>query len=151
MNKKKKLGIKIIILIILSILIIEFTSFKVFLGIMAGVILIKLIHVKKRKYFWKDREGNKLTFKQFLKRFKQGVSGISPLQQTKTTLWSMIPIFGGLLWGATATFFLGTYWLTLILTASLPITTMQFISTLQKYWNFKKIEQAQKEAEQNVN
>lgn len=103
----------------------------------AFLIVIRVIH---RGYFWKARDGKKLTFKQFIKRFKLGVEGITPLQQSKTTLWSFVPLFGGILWGIAATFFLKTYWMTLILCGSLPITIIQFISNWQKYRKQKQIE-----------
>ena len=82
--------------------------------------------------------------KEFLKRFKDGVAGITPLQQTVTTLWSFIPVFGGLFWGIVVTFLAKTYWLSLILAGSLPITGIQFISKWQTYKQQKRIEEAMK-------
>ena len=119
---------------------------KIILVFFTILVLILLIRVKKRKYFWKDRTGNKLTLKQFLKRWKNGVINITPVQQTKTTLWSFIPIFAGLPWGIVMTFLGGTYWLTLILVGSFPITTIQFISNIQKYKAQKRAQDAFNEA-----
>lgn len=87
----------------------------------------------------------KLGTKEFFKRFRKGVEGITPLQQTKTTLWSMIPMFAGIIWGITITIISKTYWLSLILTATLPITGIQFINNLQKYWRFKEIDKLNKQ------
>lgn len=125
--------------IFLYVLIYFFIDIKWLSGVITGLLLIlfQLIRIKRRGFFWIDKFGNKLTFKQFMSRFKQGVEGITPIQQTKTTLWSMIPIFAGIIWGIVMTIFSATYWLALILAASLPITIINFISTLQKYWRQK--------------
>jgi len=109
------------------------------------IILIIFIRVKSRGFFWKAKNGEQLTFKQFLKRWKQGVEGINPLQQTKTTLWSFLPMFAGILWGITITIMGKTFWLSLILLGSLPITTIQFVSNLQKYWRLKTTYKAMEE------
>ena len=98
------------------------------------------IRVKKRGYFWKDKQGNKLSFKEFMKRWKEGAEGTTPLQATRITLWSFIPIFAGIIWGIVITFMAKTYWMTLILCGSLPITSVQFISAWQKYKRLKVIE-----------
>jgi len=102
------------------------------LGIFAAIVLIIFIRVKKRRYFWKDKQGNKLTFKEFKKRFWKGVEGITPKQQTKTQIISQIPIFGGLIWGSVVSFISEMYWLGVILIFALPINFMSFISNLQK-------------------
>ena len=51
-----------------------------------------------------------------------------------------------LLGGITATFLIGTYWLTLILAGSFPITSIQFISNIQKYRAQKKAKEMMDEA-----
>lgn len=115
------------------------------IGIALAIILIIIVRVKKRGYFWKDKAGNKLTFKQFRKRFWKGVEGISPKQQTKTSLISQVPIFAGLIWGSVVSFISGMYWLAVILIFALPINFMSFISNLQKYKAQKKAEELYKQ------
>lgn len=95
---------------------------------------------------WTDRQGNKLTAKEFFSRWKTGIEGITPLQQKKTALWSFIPLFGGILWGIAVTLIAGTYWLSAILIGSLPLTTINFISTYQQYKSIKKVEEIMKNA-----
>lgn len=114
--------------------------------ILVVVILIIAILRFKRGFFWRDRKGKELSSKQFMVRWKEGIINITPLQQTKTTLWSFIPMFAGLIWGIVATFIMGTYWLTLILCGSLPITSVQFISNIQKYRAQSLAEKMMKEA-----
>lgn len=114
--------------------------------ILVALILIVIIRVKRRGFFWKARDGSKLTLKEFLVRYKEGVVNITPLQQTTTTLWSFIPIFAGLIWGITVMIIAGTWWMVLILGGSLPIISVQFIGNLQKYRAQKKCQEAMNEA-----
>jgi len=109
------------------------------------IFFVIFIRIRTRKYFWKTRSGEKITLKQFWKKFWQGVDGITPLQQVKTTLMSFIPVFAGLIWGIVVTLMMGTYWLSLILVGSLPITAIQFISNLQKYKRLKTINEQMRE------
>ena len=113
------------------------------------IILVALIifgRVLKRGFFWRSKSSEELSLKQFLSRWKKGVVEITPLQQTVTSLWSMIPIFFGMFWGMVVTFIGGVYWMTLILTFSLPLMFINFISTYQKYMAQKLAYEAYEEA-----
>lgn len=112
---------------------------KLTIYIIIFILIFILVRSITRGFFWKDKAGNKLSVKQFGSRFKDGVQGVTPLQQTKTNLISLFPIIAGMLWGATVSFIGGTYWMCLILIFSLPLIIIQLISTLQRYWNLKKI------------
>jgi hypothetical protein len=94
---------------------------------------------------FKTKSGEKITGKEFLKRWKRGMEGITALQQTKTSLWSMIPIFAGVIWGIAITWIGGVRWLTLILSGSFIISTVSLLGMLQKYWRLQEIDKAQKE------
>ncbi|MFW6130605.1 MAG: hypothetical protein ACOC56_05410 [Atribacterota bacterium] len=108
-------------------------------------LLIIRIRVKRRGYFWKAKDGSELTFKEFLSQWKKGIEGITPLQQKKTALWAFLPLFAGIVWGIAVTLISGVYWLTAILFGSLPLTTINFISTLQQYWAIKRVEEVMKD------
>ena len=110
------------------------------------ILITQTIRIRKRGWFWKDKNGIKIGVKDFFKRWKKGVANLTPLQQTITTLWSFLPIFGGMLWGIVITAIVGSYWLTLILCGSLPITSIQFISNYQKYKSLKKIDEIMSQA-----
>ena len=110
------------------------------------VILLIFTRVKSRGFFWRARDGEELSFRQFMKRWKDGVINITPLQQTKTTLWSFIPVFAGIIWGIVITLLSGIYWMSLILAGSFPITFIQFISNIQKYKSQKQADDAYKMA-----
>jgi len=48
---------------------------------------------------WKDKEGNKLTAKEFAKRFKDGIEMMTPLQKIKNEVRSTFTMFIGYLVG----------------------------------------------------
>ncbi len=112
------------------------------------IILIVIIlideRVKRRGFFWKMRGGEEITSKEFLKRWRDGLEGVTPFQQTKIALWSYVPLLAGILWGLAITFIGGVYWMALILFATLPITLVQVLSTWQKYRRLKLIEEVMK-------
>ncbi|MFW6233413.1 MAG: hypothetical protein ACOC3Z_02000 [Nanoarchaeota archaeon] len=111
------------------------------------LILILMARIKTRGYFWKDKKGKEIDAKEFASRWREGIQGVTPLQQKKVSLWSMIPLFAGIFWGIIITLMGKTYWLCLILCASLPLTTINLISTLQQYWSIKKVQEVMEELE----
>jgi len=119
---------------------------QIVLGVLVSIVIIIIIKIKSRGFFWKDRNKKELTVKQFIVRYKDGVVNITPLQQTTTTMWSFIPIFAGLIWGVTVMSMARTWWMVLILGGSLPIISVQFIGTLQKHKALKRVKLAMDEA-----
>ena len=115
------------------------------------IILIGRTIIKSRGYFWKDRNGIKLSFREFFIRWKDGYRKITPAQQTRIIIWSFVPIFAGIIWGIVVSIMGEIYWLVLILGGSLPITTMGFISNLQKYNVQSKIDKTMRELESESN
>ena len=111
------------------------------------IILIIIIRVKARGFFWKARNGDELSFKEFMASWRNGIEGSTPLQQTKITLWCMTPILVGLFYGFFVTLFTKMYWLALVLAGSFPITLIQLIALWQKYKIQKKVDETMKELE----
>lgn len=96
--------------------------------------------------FWKDKQGNELNFKQFMQRWKDGVNGITPLQQNKIQLQGTIISIAGIILGMIASLFaLKTlWWLEIVLIGALINTTISAIGIYQKvlmYKNFQSLEQ----------
>lgn len=116
------------------------------------ILFITLVFIrnKKRGFFWKARDGSELNFKQFMKRWRKGVEGITPLQQTKTTLWSYPLVVGGVTTGIIIMLLRREWWLVAILVGSLPMTLMGVLSTWQRYVSQKKIETTMKELEEEM-
>jgi hypothetical protein len=113
-------------------------------------ILIVWIRTRKRKFFWKAKDGTELTFKQFIKRWKEGVETTSPLQQVKISLWGYPLIYGGTITGLIIMIIRREWWLVLILTGTLPILTMNLLSTWQKYKQMKKVYDTIKQLENDT-
>lgn len=111
------------------------------------LVLIGLITLRVliRGYFWKTRDGEKLKFKEFMKRWKIGIEGITPLQSTKTQLMGIWITLTGIIAGIIINILLrmkGQWvWITIVLCGSLILVIMNFLNTLQKYWKFKQIDE----------
>jgi len=108
------------------------------------LLLIIWIRVKKRGFFWKDKQGNELTFKEFTKRWKEGVEGITPLQQSFTQLlgiWITITgIVAGIIVNALIRMENVWWWVEIILVGSLIVTGISMLGQYQKYKIYKKID-----------
>ena len=99
--------------------------------------------IKKTIRKWKE-----LGPKQFFKQWGRGVASVKPLDQTKVQLWSFVPMLAGILWGITITLIGRTFWLSLILGGSLPLTLIQVLSTWQKYKKLKQVDDTMKMLEE---
>ncbi len=107
-----------------------------------------ILRVVVRGYFWKTKIGEKLKFKEFIKRWKSGIEGITPLQSCKTQLmgiWITISgIIAGIIINCLVRIQYQWIWITVVLSGSFILVIINFISTLQKYWKFKLIEEEMK-------
>lgn len=95
----------------------------------------------------KDRSGKKVTAKEFMSRWKQGISEVTPLQQTKVNLIGYAIVFLGIIWGIIISAITRTWWLMVILIGSLIVSGSQFLAIIQKYLILKKLEVAYDESE----
>lgn len=120
------------------------------LGMIIVGIFVMIVRNKHRGYTWIARNGEKLTMKQFFKRWGQGIEGITPLAQTKTTLWSFPLVVGGIITGIIIMFFNHQWWLLVLLCGSLPITLMQVVGVYQKYRILKKVDDTIKQIENGM-
>jgi len=115
------------------------------------LVLLTILRVKSRGYFWRAKGGEKLKFKEFMKRWKVGIEGITPLQSTKTQLMGIWITLTGIIAGIVINVLMrmkGQWiWITVVLFGSLILVIMNFVGTLQKYWKFKIVEQEIKKLE----
>lgn len=111
-------------------------------------------------HFWKDREGNKLTFKEFLARWKTGLQAVTPLQQVVWQMWSTWIILIGIVCGIVISCFAfkQVWWLTIILIGAFFNTSVQMLGLWQKAsllksftFNIKDIENDKVNGEDKVN
>ena len=91
---------------------------------------------------WIDKKGNWIDYKEFNKRFKEGVSGISPYQITKQQLRGMNIVLLGLLCGIVVCFFniKNLWWLLIILIGSLYVNVTMYIGAWKKKKALENIE-----------
>jgi len=84
--------------------------------------------------FWTDKQGNKLTYTEFMTRFKEGVKGVTQYQQTKMQLNSTYIMLIGILCGFVITFFnlKNLWWLSIILGAAFFNTGVSALGLWQK-------------------
>ena len=70
--------------------------------------------------FWKDRDGNKLTFREFMDRWKKGMEGITQYQQVAMQLKSTYIMLFGIACGFVICLFnlKNLWWLAIILGAA---------------------------------
>ena len=92
--------------------------------------------------FWKDKQGQELSFKQFMERWKQGIEGITPLQQTNVTIQGTYITIAGIILGI-ITSLLNIklmWWVAIILVGAFIITGIQLIGLYQKKFMFMMME-----------
>lgn len=152
----KKKGKKKFPFRIISILVIP-TIFLIFNRPLLSIIFFFLglieffVIVRKRGYLMKDKKGKKVNTKEFFRRWKKGIEGITPLQQTKTSLlgnWIVLSgIISGMVINALVRMENQWWWIEIILGGSLILVVIQMISTIQKYWRLKEVDKQMKELE----
>ena len=100
---------------------------------------------QKRGIILTIKKYKQLGFKGFMRKWGDGVDGVTPLQVTFITLLSFIPVLIGIAYGIGVTFLSKTYWVTIILIAGLPLTIIQIFTNFQKYRKFKQVENTLKQ------
>jgi hypothetical protein len=109
-----------------------------------------------KMHFWTDKSGKKISFKEFLQRSKQGLRGITPLQQTNIQIKGTVIIIIGLLMGIFVSI-IGIkrlWWLLIILIGGMFNTLIQLLGLWQKKQILLKFEVPmitnEKEVKENV-
>ncbi len=96
---------------------------------------------------WKDKQGNKLTRKEFMGRWKEGIQKVTPLQQTRITVTSTKIILLGIFCGIAIAIYniQKLWWVLIILLGVTGVTSVQLLGAIQKRNVFEKIDKMQKE------
>jgi len=99
---------------------------------------------------WKDKEGNKLTFKEFMKRWGKGIEGITPLQKLKTQVTGTKIMLVGLIAGLVVSIigWKKLWWVGIILIGALFNTGVQYLGLVQQKKLLEGIEKQFKEGEE---
>lgn len=90
----------------------------------------------------KTKSGEVITLKEFGHRWKEGIAGITQLQQMKAQIQgTYISILGIIMGIIVNCFYLKSYWwVVLILIGALIVTGVSLIGMKQKYWSLKQME-----------
>lgn len=89
---------------------------------------------------WKDKQGNKLTAKEFMQRWKQGIERVTPLQQTQNQINGFFLVMIGELFGVYQSILTATWWLTTMLVGGFMISKAQLTGVYQKKLILKQLE-----------
>jgi len=83
---------------------------------------------------WKDKVGNKLTFKEFITKWKSGIEGITPLQKIKTQIGGTRIMLIGLFLGLCVSIYgwKNLWWVGIILIGALLNTGVQYLGLKQQ-------------------
>ena len=77
------------------------------------------------------KTGEKVTFKQFLTQWKNGVANMNPLQQNTSMLFGQFTSLTGVVWGIVFSLIIGYYWMMVILLGGLIVLGTQMLGTFQ--------------------
>jgi len=153
-QRGKKILLEIIKFLVIPLLVLKLINWKISFIIFVVFLIEKIIKIRRRRYFAKDIYGNQLKTKQFFRKWKEGIEGITPLQQAITNLigtWiTLSGIIAGIVINALVRMENQWVWIEVILFGSLVLVIIQMISGLQKYWRFKVIEKTMKEFNKEV-
>jgi|ETNvirnome_2_300_1030623.scaffolds.fasta_scaffold06554_6 CHASE2 domain-containing sensor protein len=92
----------------------------------------------------KDKAGNKLTWKEYMARWKKGIEGVTVLQQVTLQIRSTYVMVIGLLCGLVVCVigFKTLWWLSIILAAALFNVGIQMLGLYQKKFALEYAEQS---------
>lgn len=98
--------------------------------------------VNRLNYFWKDKEGNELSYAEFMERWKTGMEGVTQVQQLGMQIWSLRIMLIGILCGFVIALigYKNLWWLAIILFAAFFNTVIQYLGVWQKKRIFEKLE-----------
>jgi putative Mn2+ efflux pump MntP len=98
---------------------------------------------KEQMKIFKDRDGNKLTFSEFIERWKKGISEVTPKQKLESSLFFQAIMTAGFFFGfCFAIYHYSTmWWLAIILFGGLGVNVIQYLGLRQSLNVFKKIEE----------
>lgn len=95
----------------------------------------------------KTKTGEVISWREFGKRWKQGIQAITPMQQTKTQLMGQMIVMIGIVVGIIFSFQLDYSWLFLILLGSFFVSGVGMLGTYQRFLALLQMEKMLKESE----
>jgi len=82
----------------------------------------------------KDKQGNEITFKEFMGRWKNGIEGITPIQKLKTQIFGTRLTLIGLVLGLIVSIYAwrNLWWVGIVLIGATINTGIQYLSLRQQ-------------------
>ena len=101
---------------------------------------------------WKDKEGNKLKFKEFMNRWKNGIEGITPLQKIKSQVTGTRIMLIGLFLGLIVSIFgiKKLWWIMIILIGAIINTGVQYLGLIQQKRLLDNLEEQFEKNQENL-
>ena len=102
-------------------------------------------------HFWKNKKGEKLSFKEFIKHWQKGVEGITPLQSIKTQMGGTKITMLGMFLGLCVSIYgwRNLWWVGIILIGALLNTGIQFLGLRQQKKLLVNLEEQFKETDED--
>ena len=96
------------------------------------------------------KTGEKVTWKEFFRRWKKGMQEVTPLQQCVSTMFGQIVSLIGVVWGIIFSIRLGYWWMMVILIGGLIVLGVQMLGNWQRKAILQNMEDMMKIAESNT-
>ena len=96
------------------------------------------------------RTGEKVTWKEFFKRWKKGREEVTPYQHSIIDVLGFITVLIGIIWGIIYSIMLRQWWLSIILFGSFIVSGNALWNNWKKMNILKKIENLMKEDELDI-
>jgi MFS superfamily sulfate permease-like transporter len=87
-----------------------------------------------------DNTGKKVSTKEFIQRWKQGIKNITPMQQLQSVILGSVIVLIGIIWGIAFSVIMKQWWLAVILGGSFIVSFFGFYGNWQKIQLLKKVE-----------
>lgn len=113
--------------------------------------LLSSQHLSQLRQTMRDASGKKITVKEFMTRWKEGIQNVNQFQQTKINLFGYWIMIAGLLIGIITSIMSKVWWLVIVLSGSLIVTGVSTFVGIQKYLIFKDLEMQLKGGVENDN
>lgn len=78
------------------------------------------------------KTGEQVTWKEFFRRWKEGMANMNPLQMNTSTLFGQFVSFVGVVWGIVFSIIIGYYWMMVILLGGLIVLGTQMLGAFQQ-------------------
>ena len=96
---------------------------------------------------WTDKAGKRIDAKEFLERWKEGMKGITPLQQMKSMQTGYFIMIAGTIFGIVVSIITKIWWLLIILLGNLLINGTSALGNWQKIKQLTMLEKQMKSFE----